>query len=266
MTPDDHGAAAADLLRAEETGEQIGLLSKRHPEMGMDDAYAIQNAILGAKIAQGRKVVGWKIGLTSKAMQYALNIDIPDSGILFDDMVFEHGSTVPQGRFIQPRIEAEIAFVLKSPLNGADVTRADVISATDFVAPSIEILDTRIVRADPETGETRKIFDTISDNAANAGVVLGPQRHGIDAFDLRWVGAIALRNGEVEETGLGAGVLNDPVESVVWLARRMAGYGKCIEPGQIILSGSFIRPVECPTGTRVKADFGEFGEVGISFA
>ncbi|WP_415919503.1 2-oxo-hept-4-ene-1,7-dioate hydratase [Tateyamaria sp. SN6-1] len=266
MTPQDHAQAAADLLRAEETGAQIGLLTKRHPEMGMDDAYAVQNAIYRAKLEQGRSVVGWKIGLTSKAMQYALNIDIPDSGILFDDMVFDHGATVPAGRFIQPRIEAEIAFVLKSPIGGGHVTRDDVIAATDYVAPSIEILDTRILRVDPETKTTRTVFDTISDNAANAGVVLGAERHAVDAFDLRWVGAITSRDGEVEETGLGAGVLNDPVESVVWLARRMAQYGQSLEPGQIILSGSFIRPVECPSGADIHADFGPFGTVDIAFA
>ena len=265
MTPQDHTLAAANLLEAERTGEQIGLLTRNHPDMGMDDAYAIQNAIYRAKLEQGRNVVGWKIGLTPKAMQYALNIDIPDSGILFDDMVFETGATAPKGRFIQPRIEAEIAFILKSPLGGADVTCDDVIEATDYVAPAIEILDTRILRVDPETGATRKVFDTISDNAANAGVVLGLQKHAIDAFDLRWVGAITLRNGEVEETGLGAGVLNNPVESVVWLARRMAQYGQSIQPGQIILSGSFIRPVECPSGTHITADFGSFGHVDISF-
>ncbi|WP_273508486.1 2-oxo-hept-4-ene-1,7-dioate hydratase [Planktotalea frisia] len=266
MNEGDHAQAATDLLAAEKSGEQIGLLTLKHPEMGMDDAYAVQNAIYRAKLAEGRKVVGWKIGLTSKAMQYALNIDIPDSGILFDDMVFAHGAVVPKGRFIQPRIEAEIAFVMKAPIGGADVTRADVIAATDYVAPSIEILDTRILRADPASGVTRKVYDTISDNAANAGVVLGDKQHAPDAFDLRWVGAITSRNGEVEETGLGAGVLNDPVESVVWLARRMAQYGQSIEPGHIILSGSFIRPVECPSGSKINADFGPFGQVDISFA
>lgn len=266
MTPEDHAKAASDLLRAEATGTQIGLLTKRHPEMGMDDAYAVQNAIYRSKLEQGRSVVGWKIGLTSKAMQYALNISTPDSGILFDDMVFEHGATVPEGRFIQPRVEAEIAFVMKSSIGGGDVTRDDVIAATDYVAPSIEILDTRIMRADPATNSTRTVFDTISDNAANAGVVLGHEKHAVEDFDLRWVGAITARNGEVEETGLGAGVLNDPVESVVWLARRMAQYGQRIEPGQIILSGSFIRPVECPGGTSIHADFGRFGSVDIAFA
>ncbi|SDW98852.1 2-oxohept-3-enedioate hydratase [Ruegeria halocynthiae] len=266
MTPEDHSLAAADLLNAERTRKQIGLLTLRHPEMGMDDAYEVQNAIYRVKLAEGRKVIGWKIGLTSKAMQHALNIDIPDSGILFDNMEFETGATVPAGRFIQPRVEAEIAFVMKDAIGGADVTRAKVLQATDYVAPSIEILDTRIQRTNPETGKARTVYDTISDNAANAGIVLGAAHHAVDAFDLRWVGALTFRDGEIEETGLGAGVLNDPVESVVWLARRMAQYGQSIEPGQVILSGSFIRPVECPPGAEIHADFGSFGSVDINFA
>ena len=265
MTPDDHSTAARDLLQAEATGQKIGLLSLRHPDIGMDDAYAIQGEIARQKTAAGRRIIGWKIGLTSKAMQSALNIDIPDSGILFDDMWFDDGATVPAGRFIQPRVEAEIAFVMKAPLGGASVTRDEVLAATDYVAPSLEILDARILRADPATGQTRTVHDTIADNAANAGVVLGPQRHAVEAHDLRWVGAIASRGGEVEETGLGAGVLNDPVESVVWLARRMAQYGQSIEAGQIILSGSFIRPIECPSGSQISADFGAFGAVSVSF-
>lgn len=266
MTPEDHTRAAQDLLAAERDRRQVGLLSLRYPEMSMKDAYAVQNAIRDQKYAEGRRVIGWKIGLTSKAMQYALNIDIPDSGILFDDMLFENGATVPKGRFIQPRIEAEIAFVMKAPLGGDSICREDVIAATDYVAPSIEILDTRIQRADPSTGKTRTVFDTISDNAANAGVVLGKAHHRIETFDLRWVGALTFRNGEIEETGLGAGVLNDPVQSVIWLARRMAQYGQTIEPGQIILSGSFIRPVECSPGSDIHADFGPFGSVDIRFA
>lgn len=265
MTPDDHAKAARDLLEAERSGRQIGLLSRRHPDMGMDDAYAVQGALMQAKLTQGRKVIGWKIGLTSKAMQSALNIDIPDSGVLFDNMAFESGSSIPKGRFIQPRIEAEIAFVMNAAIGGPDVTRADVIAATQSVCPAIEILDTRILRKDPETGQTRTVFDTISDNAANAGIVVGVERHAPDAVDLRWVGAMVFRNGTIEETGLGAGVLNDPVESVVWLARRMAQYGQQIEPGQVILSGSFIRPLECPSGTRIHADFGDFGAVDIAF-
>ena len=199
-------------------------------------------------------------------MQQALDIDIPDSGVLLDDMHFDSGATIPAGRFIQPRIEAEIAFVMKSPLSGAAVTPADVLAATESVAPALEILDTRIERRDPETGRMRTVFDTIADNAANAGIVMGPQRHAPHAFDLRWVGAIVTRDGVVEETGLGAGVLNDPLESMVWLVRRLAQYGQRIEAGQVVLSGSFIRPVECPPGTRIEADFGPFGAVSLAFA
>ena len=265
MTPDEHKMAARDLLEAEKTGIQTGLLSQNFSQMDMDDAYAIQKSVFEAKLAEGRKLVGWKIGLTSKAMQYALNIDVPDSGFLFDDMAFETGSKVPEGRFIQPRIEAEIAFVMKHAIGGASISRQDVIDATDYVCPSLEILDTRIIRRDKKTGASRKIFDTISDNAANAGFVLGRERHKIDDFDLRRVGAIVARNGEIEETGLGAGVLNDPVESVVWLARRMALYGQQIDAGHVILSGSFIRPIECPPGAQIFADFADFGEVRIGF-
>ncbi|GHF40647.1 2-oxo-hept-4-ene-1,7-dioate hydratase [Seohaeicola zhoushanensis] len=264
MTPEQVAAAADALFEAERSGVQTGLLSLAWPGMGMDDAYAVQAAFVARKMAAGRKRIGWKIGLTSRAMQDALKIDTPDSGILLDDMLFADGAEVPAGRFIQPRVEAEIAFVMKAPLSGGE-SREAVIAATETVAPALEILDTRVLRADPATGRARIITDTISDNAANAGIVLGAERHAIDAFDLRWVGAVVTRNGVVEETGLGAGVLNDPVTSVLWLARRMAQYGQRIEAGDLVLSGSFIRPVECPPGARIAADFGTFGSVSVRF-
>ena len=265
MKYEDHHEAATALLDAEEKRSQIGLLSLANPKMDINDAYAIQREIIASKTQAGKKIIGWKIGLTSKAMQSALNIDIPDSGVLFDDMLFPNQGHVPKGRFIEPRIEAEIAFIFKEPVAGETVSREEVISSTDFILPSLEILDTRIKRRDPKTGKTRNIFDTISDNAANAGVVLGDKRHKIDSHNLRRIGAIVFRNQEVEETGLGAGVLNDPIESVLWLARRMARYNQKIEPGQIVLSGSFIRPIECPSGSLIAADFGDFGKVEITF-
>lgn len=266
LSREDIEAAADSLFEADRNGRQIGLLSLLHPELDMEDAYAIQDALIRRKLEEGRKKIGWKIGLTSRAMQQALNIDIPDSGVLLDDMAFANGAVIPAGRFIQPRIEAEIAFVMKAPLAGDRITREDVHAATDHVTAAIEILDTRIQRQDPTTGTSRKIVDTIADNAANAGIVLGDERHAIDAFDLRWIGAIVKRNGEVEETGLGAGVLDDPLEGIVWLARRMQQYGQMIEPGQVILSGSFIRPIECPAGTKIVADFGPFGVISCRFA
>jgi 2-oxo-hept-3-ene-1,7-dioate hydratase len=229
-------------------------------------AYAAQAAWVRKKIEAGRRAIGWKIGLTSKAMQYALSIDIPDSGVLFDDMLFEDGATVPADRFIQPRIEAEIAFVMKSPLRGPGVTVFDVLNATDYVTPALEILDTRIVRVDPETKKARTIVDTISDNAANAGIVLGGRTMRPDAVDMRWMGAIVSRNAEVEETGLGAGVLNQPARGIAWLANRLAAYGEGIEAGQIVLAGSFIRPVEARHGDTIVADFGPYGTVSSFFA
>lgn len=266
MTPDQITEAAEMLFQAERTGVQCGLLSLRHPDMTLDDAYAVQAALVARKRAEGRRVIGWKIGLTSRAMQQALNIATPDSGVLLDDMLFPDGATVPKDRFIQPRIEAEIAFVMKAPLQGREVTRDDVLAATDHVAPSLEILDTRILRTDPATGRARIITDTVSDNAANAGIVLGPQRHAALAFDLRWVGAIVTRDGVVEETGLGAGVLNDPVTGILWLVHRLADYGMGITAGDILLSGSFIRPIEAPPGSRFHANFGPFGTVSLNFA
>ncbi len=266
MTPDQVEQAAEALFQAEQTGVQIGLLSQRFPGMTMDDAYAVQGALVARKTAAGCRRIGWKIGLTSHAMQDALKIETPDSGVLLDDMLFQTGATVPPGHFIQPRFEAEIAFVMKSPLAGADCSRADVVAATDYVTPALEILDTRIQRADPKTGQARVITDTIADNAANAGVVPGPKRHAPDAFDLRRVGAIVARDGIVEETGLGAGVLNDPVTSVLWLARRVATYGQSIKPGDIILSGSFVRPLEAPPGSEITADYDRFGTIEITFS
>ena len=261
-----HEEAAAALFAAEQSRSQIGLLSKAHPEWTMDDAYAVQSALVARKIAAGRTIIGWKIGLTSKAMQDALKINIPDSGILFDDMMFEHGATVPKGRFIQPRVEAEIAFIMKHDLKGPNATRDAVWAATLHVAPSLEILDTRIRRVDPETGKARTIVDTIADNAANAGIVLGRERHAVDAHDLRWVGSIVKRNGEVEETGLGAGVLDDPASGIAWLANRLAQYGDRIRAGDIVLAGSFVRPIEARSGDRFAADFKDFGQVHIDFA
>ena len=265
MTPEQISQAANALFTAEQTNTQIGILTQQHTDMTMADAYAIQAQLVQQKVAAGREIRGWKIGLTSKAMQAALNIDIPDSGVLFDDMFFDHGATVPAGRFIQTRIEAEIAFVMGEDLAGADVSRDQVLQATQHVVPALEILDTRIQRIDAASGATRKIFDTISDNAANAGIVLGDRTHAVDAHDMRWVGCIVKRNGEVEETGLGAGVLDDPPMGIVWLVQRLAEYDLGLRAGDVVLSGSFVRPVEARPGDRFDADYGEFGRVRIDF-
>ena len=261
--PADQYAEA--LFQADLNRQQIPLISAAEPAMTMDDAYGIQDALTARWKSHGSRQVGWKIGLTSRAMQQALNIDIPDSGVLFDHMVYADGATIPSDRFIELRMEAEIAFVMKTDLCGPDCTPAQVAAATAYVAPSIELLDTRIVRQDAATGKQRTVLDTISDNAANAGVILGQQQHAVDAVDLGRVGAAVTRNGVVEETGLGCGVLGDPLISMAWLANRLAAYGQKISAGDIVLSGSFIRPIECPPGTEIRADFGAFGRVDLCF-
>ena len=252
------------LWQAEERATQVPLVSVRYPEADLEDAYAIQAELVAARYRAGHKRVGWKIGLTSRAMQEALGITTPDSGVICDDMIFAPGSVIPKGRFIQPRIEAELAFVLKADLAGDGVTRADVIAATDHIRPAIEILDTRILRKDPATGQMRSVIDTIADNAANGGLVSLPVAIPPDT-DLRWIGAIVRRDGVVEETGLGAGVLDDPVLGIVWLCHRLAQFGQGLKAGEIVLSGSFIRPVECPPGTEVAADFGPWGTIRFAF-
>ncbi|QDL91106.1 2-oxo-hepta-3-ene-1,7-dioic acid hydratase [Paroceanicella profunda] len=266
LTTTEIDAAVAALDTAETTRSQTGLLSLQYPGMTMDDAYAVQSAWVARKKAAGRRVIGWKIGLTSKAMQAALGIDIPDSGVLLDDMWFEDGQVVPEDRFIQPRIEAEIAFVLNAPLRGPGVTVFDVLAATDYVTPALEILDTRIFRADPETKRPRTILDTIADNAANAGIVTAGRRIAPDATDLRWMGAILSRNAEVEETGLGAGVLSHPARGIAWLANRLGDYGEGLSAGEIVLAGSFVRPVEARHGDTITADYGPWGSISLHFA
>ena len=221
MTPEQISNAAHRLFEAERTRKQVSVLSLDFPDADIDDAYAVQAELIRLKLNAGRVAKGWKIGLTSKAMQYALNISTPDSGVLLDDMFFPDSATIPADRFIQPRIEAEIAFIMKASLNGPGITVFDVLNATDFITPALEILDTRVQRMDPETKKARTIFDTISDNAANGGIVMGGRPMRPMDLDMRWMGAIVLRNGEVEETGLGAGVLNHPASGVAWLANRL---------------------------------------------
>jgi 2-oxo-hept-3-ene-1,7-dioate hydratase len=266
LSKDDIRIAAERLDQAEKTRQQIRQISLDHPDITIDDSYAIQKAWIAMKVAQGRLVKGHKIGLTSKAMQSALNIDEPDSGVLLDDMFFADGGLVPSDRFIATRVEAELAFVMKHRLGGPECTIFDVLNATDFVVPALEILDTRVERVDPQTKATRKIFDTIADNAANAGIVLGgrPLRP-LDA-DLRWIGALCYRNGQLEETGLAAGVLNHPATSVAWLANKIAAHDLALEAGQVVLAGSFIRPIETRKGDTIQADYGPYGTVSCYFA
>jgi 2-oxo-hept-3-ene-1,7-dioate hydratase len=259
--------AAERLEEAERTRVACRQFSLDYPDMTIDDAYAIQHAWMQLKLRNGRTLKGHKIGLTSKAMQRAVNIAEPDYGTLLDDMFYRDGAVIPSERFLQLKIEAELAFVLARPLSGPDCTLFDVLDATAYVTPALEILDARIQRIDPETKRTRNVFDTISDNAANAALVLGgrPFKPAVIDADMRRIGAIVSRNGEVEETGLAAGVLNHPGYGVAWLANRLHRFGVTLQPGQVILAGSFIRPIEVAKGDTIVADYGEFGTVSCHF-
>lgn len=257
---------ANQLNQAEKSREQVRQLSLQHPEITIEDAYAIQRKWVEMKLAEGREVIGHKIGLTSRAMQQSSQIDEPDYGTLLNDMLFQDGGDIPTDRFIVPRIEVELAFILAKPLKGPNVTLFDVYNATDYVVPALELIDARSQSIDPDSGRPRKVFDTISDNAANAGVILGGRPIKPDALDLRWVSAMMYRNGVIEETGVAAGVLNHPANGVAWLANKLAPYDVTLEPGQIILGGSFTRPVPARKGDTFHVDYGKLGSISVNFA
>lgn len=257
--------AARRLDEAEETRVQIRQFSLDFPQITIEDAYAIQKAWVALKLKAGRTIRGHKIGLTSKAMQYSSNINEPDYGALLDDMFFPDGSTLPMERFIVPRLEVELAFVLGKRLSGPCCTIFDVLNAADFVTPAIEIIDARIQQVDPETKATRKVTDTISDNAANAAVVLGGRPFKPQEADIRWISALCYRNGVIEESGVAAAVLNHPANGVAWLANKLAPYGEALQPGEVILSGSFTRPVYARASDTFHVDYGSFGSIACQF-
>jgi 2-oxo-hept-3-ene-1,7-dioate hydratase len=256
---------AQRLDEAERTKVLIRAFTVEHPGLTIEDAYAIQRAWTSLQLARGRVVKGHKIGLTSRAMQSAVGINEPDYGVLLADMFYANASPIPFERFHAPRIEVELAFVLKTPLKGPDCTLFDVLNATDYVTPALEILETRMHRVDPQTGAARKVTDTISDNAANAALVLGGRPFRPLDVDLRWVGAMLFRNGQIEETGIAAGVLNHPANGVAWLANRLAPHGEHLQSGEVVLAGSFTRPVDVSKGDTFHADYGSFGSVSCQF-
>lgn len=260
------GELAARLDKAEKARQQIDHFSREHPGMTIEDGYRVQRAWVAGKLAAGRRLIGHKIGLTSRAMQRSSNISEPDYGALLDDMLFADGDDIPIARFIEPRVEVELAFILKSRLSGPDCTVEAVLAATDWIVPAVEIIDARIRRVDPATGATRKVFDTIADNAANAGIVLGSKRVRPGAVDLKWSPALLWRNGVIEESGVAAAVLGDPALGVAWLANKLAPWGETLEPGEIILSGSFTAPVFASAGDRFLVDYHSLGSISMRFA
>lgn len=265
LSPDTIRSLAERLDVAERTQTQLRHFSLDHPQITLEDAYAVQAAWVEAKIAAGRRPIGHKIGLTSRAMQRSSNITEPHYGTLLDDMQFADGGEIPTARFIAPRVEVELAFVLEERLSGPHATLLDVLSATDYVIPALEIIDARIMQVDPDTKATRKVFDTISDNAANAGIVRGGRPVRPMEVDLRWVCAVLYRNGVVEESGVAAAVLNHPANGPAWLANKLHAFGVTLEPGEIVLGGSFTAPISARSGDTFHVDYGPLGSIAVRF-
>ena len=256
---------ARQLQEARKSRKPLRHFSQAHPEMTIEDGYAIQREWVKLELASGRRILGRKIGLTSRAMQQSSQITEPDYAPLMDDMFFETGTDIPIDLFIAPRVEVELAFILNRPLRGPDVTMFDVLSATEYVTPALEIIDARIEQFDRDTRAMRKVFDTIADNAANAGIITGGRPVRPDAVDLRWVSALLYKNGVIEESGVAAAVLNHPANGVAWLANKLAPWGEFLEQGEVVLGGSFTRPVHAAAGDNFHVDYGALGSITFRF-
>lgn len=265
LDTDDIHTLAEELDRARKQVTTVPQLSLRHPEMTVADAYAVQRAWIKRMMAEGRRVVGRKIGLTSMPMQRSMGINEPDYGVIVDDMVFDNASEIPWDRFVFPRVEIELAFVLSERLQGPGVDVAEVLRATSHISPAIEVLDSRIEMTDPHSGHRRTIVDTISDNAADAGMVVGPGVLNPGELRPRDLSALLYINGVIEESGVASVVLGNPAQGVAWLANRLGAYDQALEAGEVILSGSLTQSVPVARGDVVHGDFGALGAVTCRF-
>src|SRR5476649_1740714 len=254
----DRKKAADILMAAQKERKQAVQLHVTFPAITVEDSYAISTEVAQRKIRAGAKLIGHKVGLTSRAMQRSSMIDEPDYGYILDDQMIGDGAKVKHADYCKPRVEVELAFIMGKRLQGPGVGLAEVLRATEYVIPAIEIVDARIQ-------DQRKIFDTVADNCAAAGIVIGGRPVGPMDVDLRWVGGIMYRNSEIEETGLAAGVLGHPAMGVVWLANKLGEHGITMQPGHIILAGSFTRVVFAQKGDTLHGDFGQLGGVAVQF-
>ena len=248
------------LYRAERERKPIAPLTRAHPGLTLEEAYPVQLEIIRRKVQEGQRVVGKKIGLTSSAIQRMFGIDQPDYGHLLDTMAVKNGCTVPMDRLLQPKVEGEIAFVLRDELRGPGVTEQDVVSATDHLAPAIEILGSRIL------DWKIKLPDTIADNASASMFVLGDAKARVDQVDLRLVGMALEKNGEVKLTGAGAAVLGNPARAVAWLANKLSEFEISLKAGEVILSGALSEALDVKVGDVVRADFDGLGSVSVVFS
>ena len=259
LSESERQRAVEILLEAQRSKKPCLQLTKTFPHIEIEDSYAISSAMAQLRVAeQGQKIIGHKVGLTSKAMQASSQIDEPDYGYIFDDMLHSNGVELQHADFCVPRVEPELTFVLKSPLTGPAVSLPDVIRATEYVIPSIEVIDARVQNP-------RQICDTVADNGAAAALILGGNPVRPQDIDMRWVGCIFHRNADIEETGIAAGVLGHPAMAIAWLANKLAAFDVTLEPGHFILSGSFTRPVWADPGDSLHADFGPLGSVSVRF-
>jgi 2-keto-4-pentenoate hydratase len=252
--------AATRLLTAYDTKEAIAPLTATYDGMNLDDAYAVQLAQVAERTAQGRMVVGHKVGLTSRAMQELLGVDEPDYGHLFDDFFHAEHEPIPTAPFLQPRIEPEIGFVLKEPLQGPGVTVDDALAAIDYVVASLEIVDSRI------KDWKITLLDTIADNASSGAAVLGATHTAVDDVDLALSECVFTRNGEVAGSGAGAAVLGSPVNALVWLANTLGARGVALEAGHVILPGAVCAMVPVEPGDTFTATFSGLGSVTATFS
>lgn len=260
LSAEQRQAAALALRNAESTKVSIPALTETYPDIDVVDAYEIQLLNIRHRVSQGAQIRGHKVGLTAKAMQEMLNVREPDYGHLMDDMFIDETAVVPMSRFSQPRAEVEVSFVLGSRLEGPGVTVADVIRATDYVVPSIEIVDSRVM------DWKIKIQDTVADNASAAAVVLGARPTKLTDVDPSLIGAVLRKNGEILETGCSGAVLGNPVIAVAWLANKVAAFGVALEPGNVIMPGSCTRMIPIAAGDHVRADFDVLGTVSVKFS
>ena len=259
ITPEQRASLADVLATAERTREPVGPLSEREPGLEVVDAYEIQLINIERRVAEGATVCGHKVGLSARAMQQMLGVDEPDYGHLLDDMLVPESTVIAAGDLLQPRVEVEVAFILGAPLRAPGCTVADVLRATEYVAPAIEVIDSRI------RDWKITLADTVADNASAGRVVLGGLRTGLDGLDLRTVGAVLRRNGEIAETGAAGAVLGNPATAVAWLANKVHAFGVTLEAGHIIMPGSCTRAVDVGPGDVVRADFDQLGSVTVAF-
>jgi 2-keto-4-pentenoate hydratase len=252
-------ALADELARAAADRRPIEPLTDRHPELLIDDAYAIQTRVIQDRLDDGRQIVGRKIGLTSRPMQQLLGVEEPDYGVLLDDMMVEDGDVIDLGTLLQPRVEAELAFVMERDLAGPGVTTANALAAIGGVFPAIEVVDSRI--ADWRI----RLVDTVADNASSGLLVMGGRLRKVTELDLRLVGVVVSRGGALIDTGAGAAALGNPARCVAWLANKLAAFGATLRAGDVVLPGAVHRMVPVRAGDVFRAEYAHLGAVTARF-